>query len=566
MNGNEKRSNGKSTSTTTMEDALDRMVSVSVATAAIGDQPAFIPASTWQGSKDGYYFGTSERGTGYHIDNQQHDSTLTNQRQNRSGKRPRLTLTAQDLLQEAERAVDPEQKVLDLTPKAVKGACISLKKICDKNQLQRAKYVDTPEHFMESELALFQQISAFSAFAADPSLYEILLQEGVLDHFVPLLSHDNSDVALTVIHVLVEWIDPEAPVMVERIVRDEALKWSIANLGRLNPEVEEDAVGIEDLLTLVENTIELDPNASLAIAEQTSLIPWLFQQIETRQSGRAAEVLSLVLQDSQVYSTFSDLSQVPPYSSPLLDEPPSEPMDGMEILLQALAIYRKTQPPGQVECDFLENVCLALGAALTYSSVNVDKFLEAQGIELVLRCLKEKVHAGGVALKLLDLQSTRACEQIVKAGGLKYIFPLFVGRAIPKPIYTSKKARKEWLHMLEENTISILYTLTRYLTPQSPDDAMERLVVKFSEDDNKCNRLVELLLKYDTKARMAEYKFYRSNDEEDELAALAFKLKGGGDLFHRLGAICAFCCVGSKKCHALIRDQLILQKSGIGGT
>jgi hypothetical protein len=24
--------------------------------------------------------------------------------------------------------------------------------------------------------------------------------------------------------------------------------------------------------------------------------------------------------------------------------------------------------------------------------------------------------------------------------------------------------------------------------------------------------------------------------------------------------------VGSKKCHALIRDQLVLQKSGIGGT
>jgi beta-catenin-like protein 1 len=489
---------------------------------------------------------------------------MTNQHQNQSRKRPRLT--AQDLLQEAEEAVDPERKVLDLTPKAVRGACLALKKMCDKNQLQRAKYVDSPQHFMESELALFQQISAFSAFAADPSLYEVLLQEGVLDQFVPLLSHDNSDVALTVIHVLVEWIDPEALYMVERIVSDEALKWSIANLGRLNPEVDEDAVGIEDVLTLVENSIELDPKASVAIVEQTFLISWLFQQIETRQSGRAAEVLSLVLQDSQVYSTFNDLSRVPPYSSPLLDEPPSEPMDGMEILLQALALYRKTQPPGELECDFLENVCLALAAALTYSSVNVNKFLEGQGVELVLRCLKEKVHAGGVALKLLDLQSARACEHIVHAGGFKHLFPLFVGRAIPRPIYTGKRARKEWLVMLEENTITIIYNLTRHLTRQSPDDAMERLVVKFSEDDNKCNRLVELLLKYDAKARMAEYKFYRSSDDEDELAALAFKLKGGGDLFHRLGAICAFCCVGSKKCHTRIRDQLILQKSGMGGT
>lgn len=552
MNGNEDRDHGKST----LDDALDRMVSV--ASAATGDRPAFIPASTWQGSRDGYYFGTSERGTGYHIDD--HPSTTINQ----SRKKPRFT--AQDLLEEAEKAVDPDSKVLDLTPKAVKGACIALQKIADRNQLQRAKYADMPEHFMESELSLFQQISAFSAFGADPSLYEILLQEGILQRFVPLLSHENSDVALTVIHVLVEWIDPEAPIMVETIVQDGALKWIIANLGRLDPKVEEDAVGIEDILTLVENTMEIDSNASVAIVQQTSLLPWLFQQIETNQSGRAAEVLSLVLQDSQVYSTFDDLTQVPPYSSPLLDEPPSAPMDGMEILLQAIAIYRKTQPPSQVECDFLENVCLALAAALTYSPVNITKFLEAQGVELVLRCLKEKVHAGGVALKLLDVRSQRACEHIVQAGGLKYLFPLFVGRGIPKSIYTQKKSRKEWLHMLETYTIQIIYALTRYLTPSSPDDAMERVLVKFSEDDNKCNRLVELLLKYDQKARMAEYKFYRSTDEEDELAALAFKLKGGGDLFHRVGAICAFCCVGSKKCHALIRDQLVLQKSGIGRT
>jgi hypothetical protein len=57
-----------------------------------------------------------------------------------------------------------------------------------------------------------------------------------------------------------------------------------------------------------------------------------------------------------------------------------------------------------MECDFLENACLALAVFLTYSA---DKFLEAQGIELVLPRLKEKAHAGVVALKLLDLQSRR---------------------------------------------------------------------------------------------------------------------------------------------------------------
>ena len=82
--------------------------------------------------------------------------------------------------------------------------------------------------------------------------------------------------------------------------------------------------------------------------------------------------------------------------------------------------------------------------------------------------------------------------------------------------------------------------------------------------------MVEILLGYDQRTRLAEYKFYRSDIEESlvkeevELAAMEAKLSGGGDFFHRLGAISAFCCVHSKTCHAHILQQLTLQKSGIG--
>lgn len=586
MNGNGEKHNEKSS----MDDALNRMVAVASAASA-GDRPAFLPSSTWQGSKEGYYFGTTEMGTGYHIDayQQQEEATSATVSSTRpSRKRPRQQ-TAQDLLEEAERAVDPDSKILDLKPKAIKSAIVSLRKAAEKNELQRVQHADSPENFMESELALFQQVSAFSAVAAAPVLFNIMLQEGILEQLVPLLSHDNTDVAVTAIKVFVEWIDssesptPEMLELAKALVDDGALKWSVANLGRLDPEQEEEAAGIEEILTLVESLVELqlfaggtdDGSESVAthLVRETSLIPWLFQQIEARQSGRAAEVLSLVLQQSEVHSLLPDLTKIPPFSSPLLDEPPSPSMDGMEILLQAIAVYRKTQPPSEEECEFLENVSLALASSLTFSpDVNIDKFIEAQGIELVLRCLKEKVHAGGVVLKLLDLRSRRACEYLVQAGGLKYVFPIFVGRGIPKPMpsMTGKKDRKEWLHMLEIQATQIMYALTRYLTPESPNDAKDRVLVKFCEDEClKCNRVVELLLKYDQKARTAEYKFYRNTDEEEgeelELAALNAKLKGGGDLFHRIGAIAAFCCVGSKKCHEQILEQLTLQQSGIGG-
>jgi beta-catenin-like protein 1 len=583
MNGNGEKMNGKSS----IDDALNRMVAV--ASASAGEQPAFIPSATWKGSKEGYYFGTTEKGTGYHIDAyQQPDSepAAVSSAPKQSRKRPRQQ-TAQDLLEEAERAVDPDSKILDLKPKSIKSAIVSLRKAAEKNELQRVQHADAPENFMESELALFQQISAFSAVAAAPALFSTMLQEGILEQFVPLLSHDNSDVAVTVAKVLVELIDADSPTpemleMAKALVNDEALKWSVANLGRLDPEQEEELAGVEEILTLVESLVELnlvggrtDDFESVAayLVRETALVPWLFQQIQARQSGRAAEILSLILQQAEVHSLLPDLTSIPPFSSPLLDEPPSPAIDGMEILLQAIAIYRKTQPPSEEECDFLENVCLALASALTFSSeVNIEKFIARQGIELVLRCLKEKVHAGGVALKLLDLRSRRACEHLVEAGGLKYLFPIFIGRSIPKPMpsITGKKERKQWLHMLETQAIQIMYALTRYLTPESPNDAKDRVLLKFGEEEClKCNRLVELLLKYDQKARTAEYKFYRNTDEDEsddlELAALHAKLKGGGDLFHRVGAIAAFCCVGSKRCHQQIIDQLTLQQSGIGG-
>ena len=89
----------------------------------------------------------------------------------------------------------------------------------------------------------------------------------------------------------------------------------------------------------------------------------------------------------------------------------------------------------------------------------------------------------------------------------------------------------------------------------------------------KCDRLLELFLKSDEHMRLAEAKYVRSDEAEladergidPELAAFHARLKGGGDMFYRLGAILAFAAVGSKKCHVCIMEQLQLKKSGISG-
>ena len=89
----------------------------------------------------------------------------------------------------------------------------------------------------------------------------------------------------------------------------------------------------------------------------------------------------------------------------------------------------------------------------------------------------------------------------------------------------------------------------------------------------KCDRTIELCLKYDERARIAEYQYFRSDEADEaerlgidvETAALGAKLRGGGDLFHRSCAILSFACVGSKRCRGHVMDQLKLQGAGISG-
>lgn len=559
-----------------MDDALDRIMVV----ASSSNELEFIPSPEWKGSRPGYYFGTTkENGTGYHSD---HYARHSNQLQP-TRKRARIDtsknqikiLSADELLKDAESAIDPHSKIIDLTTKGVKQACLSLQKALAKNSLQRAQYPDAPEEYMESELALHEQIQSLSAIASTPTLFATLIEENILQDFCILLSHENTDIATTVIKILDEWLDPTLDGvndLVEKVAND-CLDLVVANLGRLNIKEDEDKEGMEYIFTLLENLIEFN----VGDVAQTNLVPWLFQHLSEH---RPTEVLALVFQQGSVHSIYPDLSQLPTFTSALMEggetKAPST-IDGLELILQTIAKYRKKQPESEDQVEYLENICTILASALAFSPKNVNKFLEGQGLELVLRCIREKVHSGGVVLQLLDVRNKASCEHLVVAGGLKTLFPIFMGKSIPKPAPCSdagqglKRARKEWLLRLEQNLIHIIYNWTRFLDQNSPDNALERLLVKFIENDfEKCDHLIELLLQYDQQTRMAEFDFFRSDVEENlskeevEMAVIEAKLSGGGDFFNRLGAIAAFCCVHSKRCHAHILGQLTLQKSGIG--
>ena len=441
------------------------------------------------------------------------------------------------------------------------------------------------------------------------------------------------------------------------------LELACANLVRFDESMEEERKGMEDALTLAENLLDLDLAGVLTIARggavdnvgkgkkgpvtqqqsvvaailrNTTLLSWLVTRIGRKDrdenagpSGsfppiklHACEILASILQHDDARVGTLDISCLPAASASALEElgtehraknngKPRAKVDGIEMLLQAVAPYRKRDPRSAEECEFLENAFDALAACLLSPS-NIGAFLEAEGLELMLRCVKSKVHAGGGALRVTHFCLSgddragggdaykRSCEAFVEAGGMKVVFPIFMGKgsAIPIPATCSdawrrpdsgdrvenggtKKnkrarrttlARREWLRSAEGGAVQTVYALTRHLDESSPNDARRRLLSKFLEADlEKCDRAVELVLQYDGQARAAEYRYYREEEAEEttdeamtDLAATHARLRGGGDLLHCSAAVLAFACAGSRRCHEHILGQLRAKGAGMG--
>ena len=671
-----------------VSSTLDRITANALAAST---SAYYIPASTWQGAKPGYYFGTSEEGTGYYLDGTQtqthtqpgskrknqdggHDDNSSSRRKVRFGQDQIKTIprkTGDELLQEAEE----EQKVrntksLDLTrgSSSLKSFVQNLEKSIAKNELLRVDYGDQPEKFMQSEVALYEDIAVLNDLATNVEYYAKFVDLGTVDQLLALLGHDNTDVALAVIRLFVELLDPAllarekrageglGSLMVAFVGSDGGknggLGLVIANLSRLREREEEEMKGIDDIFSLVENLLDLDQMGVFqlglragdddekfdynsivsSICKHTQFVAYIMTNLSLSKKGEdgwglsmtlklhATELLATILQHEDSIRYTPKLYELDPFTSELDKKRRKEgsTVDGIECLLQCIASYRKKAPESDEECEYLANIFDSLAASLL-NETNIEAFLKGQGIELMLRCISECAHSGFGALKVLQFAILgpvaaksniykEAAENMVEAGGLKMLFPIFMGKrsAMPKAskscdagnmellrkyakmkkengsnkLKPSKKMKqvvagnRDWYRTMEENSIQILYGLTRHLDENSPHDAKARMVAKFVEHDyEKCDRMIELCLKYDMKMRHAEYIYFKSDEAEEaeangidiDLAALNAKLEGGGELFYRMSAVIACAASGSKRCHEHILHQLRTQNSGIGG-
>lgn len=441
---------------------------------------------------------------------------------NRMTKPPSPTPSVQtlDQISEEERQeilkfVETEQVEGETLDEAgIKRIILNFEKRSLKNREMRIKFPDSPEKFMESEVELHEILQEMRVLATAPDFYPLLVKLRVIPSVLELLSHDNTDVTVAALELLQELTDVDilheseegAEALTDSLLEQQVVALLVQNLDRLDESVKEEADGVHNTLSIIENLTELRPEICNEASKQ-GLLQWLLKRLKLKSPFDqnklyASELLSILLQDNN--SNRLALGE----------------LDGIDTVLQQLAFYKRHDPATAEEHELMENLFNSLCSALMVPQ-NRDRFLRGEGLQLMNLMLREKKTSRNGSLKVLDyavsgLHGKDNCNKFVDILGLRTIFPLFMK--------TPKKNRKKVLSTEEheEHVASIIASMLR----NCRGSQRQRLISKFTENDHeKVDRLMELHFKYLEKVETLDSTLDETNEDEESLYLK--RLEGG---------------------------------------
>eukprot|EP00041_Stephanoeca_diplocostata_P010326 m.164034 g.164034 ORF g.164034 m.164034 type:complete len:608 (+) comp18111_c0_seq41:148-1971(+) len=381
-----------------------------------------------------------------------------------------------------------DEGVFDLP--ALRRMALALERKATKNQELRVKFPTDPSKFMASEADLNDQIKEFSVVATAPQLYPDLVRLGCTKTILNLLHHENTDIASAAIELLQEVTDGDAldddahednaKALVEALFGSQLLTMLVATLQRFQEP--QDSDGVHKILGVFENILDLDPQLGTRIVKECGILQWLLGRIKGKKFDSnklyASEILAILLQTSdENKETLASLN-------------------GIDRLLRGLKPFFRRDPTDTEEHEYMENLFDTVCSVIQLKA-NVELFLHADGVELMVIMLRERKLSQHGALKVLDHVMCRlddmgglACEDFVERQGLKSLFPAFM--KTPHPGKGSKKKFSE--ADFEEHVCSITSSLLHNIKNEEQE---LRVLRKFVEKDfAKLDRLVELHLKY----------------------------------------------------------------------
>lgn len=394
----------------------------------------------------------------------------------------------------------------------------------------RIKFPDAPEKFMESEVELHEILQEMRLLATAPDYYPLLVKLNVIPSLLELLSHDNTDIAVSytlcvisiiiivqqvaTIELLQEISDVDilheseegAEALMDSLLEHQVIALLVQNLDRLDENVKEESDGVHNTLAIIENLTELRPEICNQAINQ-GLLQWLLRRLKIKSPFDAnklyaSELLSILLQDNSQNRV--SLGEI----------------EGIDTLLQQLAFYKRHDPSNAEEHELMENLFNSLCSALM-AMPNRERFLKGEGLQLMNLMLREKKTSRNGSLKVLDYAMSGPhgkdnCNKFVDILGLRTIFPLFMK--------TPRKNRKKVLsaEAHEEHVASIIASMLR----NCRGSQRQRLISKFTENDHeKVDRLMELHFKYLEKVEALDSLFNDENEDEDSIYLK--RLEGG---------------------------------------
>lgn len=375
---------------------------------------------------------------------------------------------------------------------ALKRMVLQLERKVKRNQEMRIKHADEPEKFLKSEVDLDEEVKRFTILATHPDLYGTLVQLEGLPLIVGLLNHTNADIAVDVFEVLSELTDPDVIAevgnpedFVKALFETGLAEMSVDVLLRINEDnSEEESQAVSNCLQMIENLADINPTDSCArFAQVPRLLPWLIKRVRAQGAVDynrvyASEILGIILQNS-------------PESREAMVK-----QDGVDKLLRGIAVYRKRDPADSEESEFVQNMFDSLCSLMLLKTHQVA-FGKVQGLELMIRMMRERKFATNLALRLAD-HSMRHCAEncqiFVEKTGLPVLFSMFMRKG-------PKEKSKSKLREVEEHVASVIQSLCRYCT----GTAVARVLNKFTENRfEKLERLLEAHEEYAQAVRQAD--------------------------------------------------------------
>ncbi|TNN04970.1 Beta-catenin-like protein, partial [Schistosoma japonicum] len=275
----------------------------------------------------------------------------------------------------------------EVTETTVRRLTVLLEKRALSNQEARTKFPDQPKRFMQSKLELqetLEEMQIHSYFwlilvlAANPELYPILAEQTrPISLLLGLLAHENADISLSVIDLLHELLEStclqEAGLekvnkFLEVLFSGQLIQSLMQNISRLDETKKDEADGVHKTLGIVESLLEIRPDMNVTMANQ-GLFSWLLRRLQKRpvfdkNKLYVSELLSILLQMDE--TNRRQLGEV----------------DGIDILLQQLSVYKRHDPGTQEEIELMLNLFDCLCSSLMLPE-NKDRFLKGEGIQLM---------------------------------------------------------------------------------------------------------------------------------------------------------------------------------------